>query len=172
MVCPPESLLCLVQQVSEIGELIRSRTMTVIHSANVLLQDIYVNNTSNSGSVSSNTDGANTIYSSNIEFARWSVTNGDDSIAIKANSTNILIRDSEFYHGLGVAFGSIGQYKGVFETIENVVVRNITCYKTTHASYIKTWTGQQVGYPPNGGGGGLGCRLRAHSNLIPSDLEC
>lgn len=23
--------------------------------------------------------------------------------------------------------------------------------------YFKTWTGDQVGYPPNGGGGGLGC---------------
>ena len=134
------------------------RTMTVIHSENVLLQDIYVNNEGNSGSVSSNTDGANTIYSNNIEFARWSVTNGDDSISIKANSTNILIRDSTFYRGLGVAFGSIGQLKGVFEKIENVTVRNNTCYKTLHAAYIKTWTGQQVGYPPNGGGGGLGCK--------------
>lgn len=24
--------------------------------------------------------------------------------------------------------------------------------------YIKTWTGVQEGYPPNGGGGGLGCK--------------
>jgi galacturan 1,4-alpha-galacturonidase len=140
--------------------------MTVIHSENVLLQDIYVNNAGNSGSVSSNTDGCNTIYSNNIELARWSVTNGDDSIAIKANSTNILIRDSTFYSGLGVAFGSIGQLKGVFEAIENVVVRNITCYRTTHAAYIKTWTGQQVGYPPNGGGGGLGCTFFPFSTLL------
>ena len=131
--------------------------MTVIYSENVLLQDIYVNNAGNDGSVSSDTDGANTIYANNITFKGWSVTNGDDSIAMKANSTNIFILDSTFYDGLGIAFGSIGQYKGVFNTIQNVTASNITCYGTLHAAYIKTWTGQQVGYPPNGGGGGLGC---------------
>jgi hypothetical protein len=26
-----------------------------------------------------------------------------------------------------------------------------------YKAYFKTWTGEQVGYPPNGGGGGLGC---------------
>ncbi|KAF4631087.1 hypothetical protein G7Y89_g7047 [Cudoniella acicularis] len=126
-------------------------TMTVIHSSNILLQDIIVNNV-----VTRNTDGANTIYSDHITFNRWSVTNGDDSIAIKANSTDISITNSVFTSGLGLAFGSIGQYKGAYETIENVVATNITCSKTLHAAYIKTWTGQQVGYPPNGGGGGLG----------------
>jgi hypothetical protein len=133
--------------------------MTVIHSEDVLLQDIYVNNTSNGGSTSSNTDGANTIYANNITFDRWTVINGDDSIAVKANSTNIQIKDSIFYSGLGVAFGSIGQYKGAYETIENITVNNITCHKTLHGAYIKTWTGEQVGYPPNGGGGGLGCEF-------------
>lgn len=36
--------------------------------------------------------------------------NGDDSIAMKANSTNILIENCDFYTGLGIAIGSIGQY--------------------------------------------------------------
>lgn len=33
------------------------------------------------------------------------------------------------------------------------------CYfdNTLHALYVKTWTDDQNGYPPNGGGGGLGC---------------
>lgn len=35
--------------------------------------------------------------------------------------------------------------------------RNVTFSKTLHAVYFKTWTGEQVNYPPNGGGGGLGC---------------
>jgi galacturan 1,4-alpha-galacturonidase len=141
--------------------------MTVIYSESVLLQDIYVSNTADDGSSTSNTDGANTIFSDNITFNRWSVTNGDDSIALKANSTNIRIFDSTFYDGLGLAFGSIGQYKGVFNTIENVEVKNITYHKTLHAAYIKTWTGQQVGYPPNGGGGGLGCKLRLYTCQQP-----
>lgn len=35
--------------------------------------------------------------------------------------------------------------------MENVYFEN-----TLHAFYVKTWTNDQVGYPPNGGGGGLG----------------
>ena len=134
------------------------RTMTVIHSSNVLLQDIYVSSRSTSGTSSVNTDGADTIYADNITFNRWTVRNGDDAISPKANSSNILITNSIFYDGSGIALGSIGQYNGVFETIENVTAENITCINTLHAVYFKTFTGEQVGYPPNGGGGGLGCK--------------
>ncbi|KAH7104631.1 pectin lyase fold/virulence factor [Auriculariales sp. MPI-PUGE-AT-0066] len=131
-------------------------TMTIIHSEQVLLQDIYVNSTSHSSQPARNTDGADTIYSDRIWFNRWTVDNGDDSIAMKANSTNILITNSTFYRGLGVAIGSIGQYEGRFETIENVTASNIVTNRMRHAAYVKTWTGQDVGDPPNGGGGGFG----------------
>lgn len=94
----------------------------------------------------SNTDGADTIYANNITFRRWTVQNGDDSISQKANSTNILIEDCDFYNGLGVAIGSIGQYDGVFETIQNVTARNIRGHNTKYAAYIKTWTGVTKGY--------------------------
>ncbi|KAG9877787.1 pectin lyase-like protein, partial [Aureobasidium melanogenum] len=87
-------------------------TMTVIHSADVLLQDIYVNNTSKTGAPTVNTDGCDTIYANNITFRRWIIDNGDDAISPKANSTNILIEDSEFYRGSGIALGSIGQSDG------------------------------------------------------------
>jgi galacturan 1,4-alpha-galacturonidase len=85
---------------------------------------------------------------------RWTIDNGDDSISLKANSTNVLIEHCTFVRGQGFAFGSIGQYEGQFETIGNVVVRNITGVWSKYAAYIKTWTGEQVDYPPNGGGGG------------------
>lgn len=136
-------------------------TMTLIHSSNVLLEDIYVNSTDTKQKVgfgfsSLNTDGADTIYADNITFRRWTVDNGDDSIAMKANSTNILIEDCKFYTGLGVAIGSISQYKDTFEYIENVTARNIEINNMRYGAYVKTWTGVQSGYPPNGGGGGLG----------------
>jgi galacturan 1,4-alpha-galacturonidase len=133
-------------------------SINIIHSKNLLLQDIYINSTSFSRSPARNTDGADVMFSDNIHFDRFTVSNGDDSISMKANSTNILITNSTFYRGLGISIGSIGQYKGVFETIENVTARDILFYRTRHAAYIKTWTGQGVGYPPNGGGGGIGCK--------------
>lgn len=131
-------------------------TMTLINSENVLLQDIYVNSTNLKGGPDQNTDGADTIYSNNITFVRWSVTNGDDSISQKANSTNILAEDCSFFNGLGMAMGSIGQYAGRYEEIINVTARNIYAYHTWYAGYAKTWTGITQGYPPNGGGGGTG----------------
>ena len=84
------------------------------------------------------------------------MVNGDDSLSTKANSTNVLIQDSVFINGNGFALGSIGQYKGVYERIENVTVERIKCFNTLYPGYIKTWTGIQQSYPPNGGGGGLG----------------
>ncbi|OCL01446.1 glycoside hydrolase family 28 protein [Glonium stellatum] len=131
-------------------------TMAILKSQNVLLEDIYVNSTTHNGNPARNTDGADTIFSDRITFRKWVVDNGDDCISLKANSTNIIVEDSIFHRGLGLALGSIGQYLNQFETIENVYAQNITCFSTRYAAYIKTWTGQQVGYPPNGGGGGLG----------------
>ncbi|PMD45405.1 glycoside hydrolase family 28 protein [Hyaloscypha variabilis F] len=131
-------------------------TMTVFKSENIFMQDVYINSTSDSGSPARNTDGVDTIYSNNVHFDRMTIINGDDSISTKANSTNILITNSTFINGLGVALGSIGQYDGVYEILENITARDIICENTLHAGYVKTWTGERVGYPPNGGGGGLG----------------
>lgn len=97
-----------------------------------------------------NTDGIDTFYSSDIVFRNMTVDCGDDFVAPKANSSNILIQDSHFYHGTGVAIGSIGQYLGEYEYIENVLAERITCTQCEYTGWIKTWTGIQQGYPPNG----------------------
>ncbi|TEY51858.1 hypothetical protein BOTCAL_0264g00140 [Botryotinia calthae] len=135
-------------------------TMTLIHAKNILLENIYVNSTDvrpvGFEFSSLNTDGADTIYADNITFRGWTVDNGDDSISMKANSTNILIEDCDFYTGLGAAIGSIGQYQDRYEVIENVTARNIRSYNMRYGVYMKTWTGVSTGYPPNGGGAGLG----------------
>ncbi|KAI1126887.1 family 28 glycoside hydrolase [Nemania abortiva] len=148
-------------------------TMTVIHSENVLLEDMYVNSTDANREVgfdfsSLNTDGADVIYSNNITFRNWTVDCGDDNISTKANSTNILIENQDWYTGLGYAMGSIGQYDGKYETVENVTVRNVTVHdRMRYAAYFKTWTGVSRGYPPNGGGGGLGYA----ANITLSDFK-
>lgn len=134
-------------------------TVTIVSSARVVLEDIYVNSTSHSSQPARNTDGANTLFSDSITFRRWEIDNGDDCIAFKANSTNMLVEDSILHGGNGIAVGSVGQYYGRFETVENIVVRNVTMYGSKFATRIKTWTGEQNEWPPNGGGGGLGCEL-------------
>jgi len=131
-------------------------TMSLVNSSYVNMTDIFVSSTSNDSQPARNTDGADTIDSHHITFKRWEVHNGDDSIAMKRNSSDILIEDSVFFTGLGVAIGSIGQYPGEFEFVERVLTRNCSFIATRMVGYIKTWTGVQQGFPPNGGGGGTG----------------
>ncbi|KAF4588171.1 hypothetical protein EYR38_010138 [Pleurotus pulmonarius] len=131
-------------------------TMAIKRSDDILLENIYVNSTSSSRAPARNTDGVDTFFSNRITFRNWTVAGGDDNISLKANSTNILIQDCVFHGGLGVAIGSIGQYPGVFETVENVTAERVNCLGTRYSGYIKTWTGIQQNFPPNGGGGGLG----------------
>lgn len=107
--------------------------MSIIHSQDVLFDSIYVNSSSSNGYPARNTDGADTIYSSNLTFSNWIVDNGDDSISFKANSTDIIVKDCTFYRGLGVSVGSIGQYYGVVETVERISITGITFINTLHA---------------------------------------
>lgn len=97
-----------------------------------------------------NTDGIDTFYTNNITLRRWDVTEGDDQVAPKANTSNMLIQDSHFHGGNGVSIGSIGQYLGKYEFIENLTAERITCDGCQHVGYVKTWTGIQKGIPPNG----------------------
>jgi polygalacturonase len=133
-------------------------TMTVARSEKVLLQDIYVNSTSTDPAVRSNvnTDGVDTVYADDITFLRWTIINGDDSISMKQNSTNIYIANCTFYNGASLAMGSIGQYPNQIEIIENITAVDIKMINTGYAGRIKTWVGTNKGYPPNGGGAGLG----------------
>lgn len=130
--------------------------MATTWSEHLLFEDIYVNNTSSSEHGTVNTDGVDTIYSDNITFSRWDITCGDDAIALKGNSSNIFVSDSIFRGGQGLAIGSLGQFKDQWEYIDNFHGRNITMYDTRYGVFFKTWSGEQNGYPPNGGGGGKG----------------
>jgi galacturan 1,4-alpha-galacturonidase len=134
-------------------------TMTILHSRGILMEDILVNSTSSSRQPARNTDGLDTLFSSNLTFRNWTIANGDDGISLKANTTDVIIEDSLFLGGPGLALGSIGQYAGEFETIENVVMRNCVYKGAFVPAYVKTWTGRSKGFPPNGGGGGLGCEF-------------
>lgn len=59
----------------------------------------------------------------------------------------------------GRAFSvAIGQYKNELETIERVYAEVLNLINTLHFAYFKTYVGEQVGYLPNGGGGGYGCK--------------
>jgi len=141
-------------------------TMATSSCQNVLFEDIYINATSTSECNTLNTDGIDTIDSSDITLRHWTVSNGNDCVALKRNSTNIQVYDSVFHNGQGFAIGSMGQYDGQYEYLTNFYARNVTMHNTRHAMYLKTWAGVSKGYPPNGGGGGLGVAR----NIVLEDI--
>ncbi|TFY76560.1 hypothetical protein EWM64_g7452 [Hericium alpestre] len=137
-------------------------TMAIQSSENLLLENIYINSTATNNASTINTDGVDTFYSNNITIRNWSVTNGDDQISLKANTSNVVIENCHFYKGNGIAIGSIGQYLGEYEFVANVTANNVTCVDSQYGAYLKTWTG---------GGGGTGyLNNLTFTNLIVSNI--
>ncbi|KAJ3781190.1 pectin lyase fold/virulence factor [Lentinula aff. detonsa] len=111
-----------------------------------------------------NTDGIDTYRSNNVTLLNWDITCGDDCLAIKGNSTNLLVRNVTCNGGNGIAFGSLGQYANLSDIVENVYMEDLKMVRLPASVqpnmgtgvYFKTWTGEVNGVPPTGGGGGTG----------------
>jgi len=111
-----------------------------------------------------NTDGINTYRSDKITMLNWDITCGDDCLAIKGNSSNILARHITCRGGNGIAFGSLGQYANMSDNVENVLLEDLLMTRIDpkvqpnmqNGIYFKTWDGSINGAPPTGGGGGPG----------------
>ncbi|TFY73134.1 hypothetical protein EWM64_g10878, partial [Hericium alpestre] len=120
-----------------------------------------------------NTDGVDTFYSNNITIRNWSVTNGDDQISLKANTSNVVIENCHFYKGNGIAIGSIGQYLGEYEFVANVTANNVT--KATRqmvaaaASATSTTSVSVLALHPSDGALTFTCRT-AFTNLTVSNI--
>ncbi|KAF6750979.1 pectin lyase fold/virulence factor [Ephemerocybe angulata] len=142
---------------------------TVAESERVVFDGMVVNATNTDPrwagqTVVWNTDGIDTYRSDRITLRNWDVTCGDDCIAVKGNSTNIVARDFVCRGGTGVAFGSLGQYNGIHDIVKNVLIENVKILRLdpkvqpnmNHGIYFKAWDGVATGTPPTGGGGGSG----------------
>ncbi|KXN89717.1 Putative galacturan 1,4-alpha-galacturonidase A [Leucoagaricus sp. SymC.cos] len=111
-----------------------------------------------------NTDGINTYRSDSVTMVNWDVTSGDDCLAIKGNSSNIVARNITCRGGNGIAFGSLGQYANMSDLVENVVLEDLLLTRIDpnvqpnmqNGVYLKTWDGSINGAPPTGGGAGPG----------------
>ncbi|KAI0750515.1 pectin lyase-like protein [Fomes fomentarius] len=111
-----------------------------------------------------NTDGIDTYRSDKISLLRWDITCGDDCLAIKGNSTNIVAKDITCRGGNGIAFGSLGQYVHFNDIVNNVLLEDLKLIRLdsqvqpnmVSGVYFKSWGGTVNGEPPTGGGGGGG----------------
>lgn len=89
-------------------------SMLISTSKNIVITDMYVNNTSNSTSTTVNTDGVDVWRSDNVTLSRWNTTCFDDAVAIKGNSSNVYVSDIYAYRTTGLAIGSVGQVNDLY----------------------------------------------------------
>ncbi|ESK92247.1 glycoside hydrolase family 28 protein [Moniliophthora roreri MCA 2997] len=142
---------------------------TVSHSKNITYDGMLCNATNQDPlyagkNIVPNTDGINTYRSDEVTMLNWDITCGDDCLAIKGNSSNVVARNIMCRGGNGIAIGSLGQYSNLSDLVENVLLENATLRRIDSniqpnmgsGVYFKSWTGSVNGAPPTGGGGGGG----------------
>ncbi|EIW80129.1 hypothetical protein CONPUDRAFT_180594 [Coniophora puteana RWD-64-598 SS2] len=111
-----------------------------------------------------NTDGIDTYRVDNLVLRNFDITTGDDCIAVKGNTTNMLASNITCRGGNGIAYGSLGQYVDLPDYVENVTMTDLHVLRINpeiqpnmgSGVYFKSWDGTVNGSPPDNGGGGLG----------------
>ncbi|KDR75607.1 hypothetical protein GALMADRAFT_140236 [Galerina marginata CBS 339.88] len=150
------------------SSLLRPITLTVFQAKNVLVENIHMINSpewhnlvnegqnivynninihavSNSTHGAANTDGWNVYRSSNVAIVNSVIVNGDDCVAFKPNATNVLVENLDCTGSHGISVGSLGQFPGVFDIVENVLAKNVKMTNAQNGARIKAWAGPNVG---------------------------
>ncbi|TDL23425.1 glycoside hydrolase family 28 protein [Rickenella mellea] len=100
---------------------------------------------STSKNLAKNTDGWDIYRSDSVTITNCNINNGDDCVAFKPNATNILVNNLLCNGSHGISVGSLGQYPGVYDIVENVVASNIRISNAENGARVKAWAGKNVG---------------------------
>ena len=95
----------------------------VANSTDVVFDNLDISGYSQSKNEAKNTDGWDTYRSSNLVIQNAVVNNGDDCVSFKPNSTEILVQNMHCNGSHGISVGSLGQYVGEVDIVQNVYVR-------------------------------------------------
>ncbi|CAK7234273.1 Exopolygalacturonase [Sporothrix bragantina] len=127
----------------------------VANASNVVFSGITIAGASTSANVAKNTDGWDTYRSSDVTIMNSVITNGDDCVSFKPNSTNMLVQSLVCTGSHGISVGSLGQYVGEYDIVENVYVANVSMHNATDGGRIKVWpnTPSALSGDLQGGGG-------------------
>ncbi|KAK5110629.1 Exopolygalacturonase X-1 [Meristemomyces frigidus] len=129
----------------------------VANSTDVVFSNISISGYSQSNHTAKNTDGWDTYRSSNLVIQSSRVDNGDDCVSFKPNSSEILVQNMHCNGSHGISVGSLGQYVGQVDVVENVLVQNISMSNATDGVRIKVWPGSPSALSGDlQGGGGSG----------------
>ncbi|KAJ5305839.1 hypothetical protein N7508_004854 [Penicillium antarcticum] len=129
----------------------------VANSTDVLFEGIDITGYSSSKNVAKNTDGWDLYRSSNIVIQNSVINNGDDCVSFKPNSTEILVQNLHCNGSHGISVGSLGQYEGEVDIVQNVLVYNVSMFNASDGARIKVWPGTASALSTDlQGGGGSG----------------
>ncbi|KAK7001848.1 putative exopolygalacturonase X [Favolaschia claudopus] len=112
---------------------------------NVTFSNVSLNAKSTSSHGAANTDGWDTYRSDNVVIKDSVINNGDDCVSFKVNSTNIIVSNLNCTGSHGISVGSLGQFAGMFDIVENVTATNIHMSNAQNGARIKAWAGSGVG---------------------------
>ncbi|KAI8972908.1 pectin lyase-like protein [Trametes punicea] len=126
----------------------------VYQSTNVTYKNINIRAVSYSSSPTANSDGWDIYRSSYVTVRDSVVVNDDDCVSFKPNSTNILVANMWCNGSHGISVGSLGQYAGETDIVENVYVSNITMLNAQNGARIKVFGGNPSPNSTVGGGTG------------------
>ncbi|KAH7075004.1 extracellular exo-polygalacturonase-like protein [Paraphoma chrysanthemicola] len=111
----------------------------IANSSNVVYSGLDLFSSSNNGNFEKNTDGWDIYRSDSIVIENSTITNGDDCVSFKPNSTNILVQNLRCNGTHGISVGSLGQYPARVDYVENILVRNILMANSSEGARIKVW---------------------------------
>ncbi|KAL0079946.1 glycoside hydrolase family 28 protein [Phycomyces blakesleeanus] len=109
----------------------------------VIFDRINIRSVTNSTFPTHNSDGWDLFRSSNVVIKNSVIVNGDDCVSLKANATDVTIKNLSCTGSHGVSIGSLGQYSGIgqIDVVKNVLVKDVTCINCSNGARIKTWPG-------------------------------
>ncbi|KAJ5600412.1 exo-polygalacturonase [Penicillium hetheringtonii] len=143
----------------------------VWQSKNISITNFFVNATSNNQWDTSNTDGYDSWNSDMLFVKNAFITNGDDCIAAKGNTTNLFVENITCHGGNGITIGSVGQYLNMPDYDLNITFKNVKCVNCMNGAYIKTWQGIPDNNSSNSDAGGRGRGLIKNITFQDFDME-
>ncbi|KAF9078463.1 pectin lyase fold/virulence factor [Rhodocollybia butyracea] len=110
---------------------------------NVTYSNINLSAVSTSDNFIANTDGWDIYRSNNVTIKDSVINNGDDCVSFKPNSTNILVSNLNCNGSHGISVGSLGEFEGVFDIVQNVLAMHMA--NAENGARIKAFAGSGVG---------------------------
>ncbi|KAL7266456.1 hypothetical protein RUND412_010998 [Rhizina undulata] len=118
----------------------------LITSNDITYKNVLIEAKSSSVNLPKNTDGWDSYNVNGLTVLDARVNVGDDCFSPKPNTTNVFVKNLWCNGTHGVSMGSIGQYAGVQDIIENVYIENVTMLNAQNGARLKAWAGENRGY--------------------------